>query len=271
MAQKFETLSLMSPAPHILCVTLDRPQAANAFNTQMAEEIASAFAAVAAPGGLAAMGFADIRCIILTGAGTRSFCAGADLKERNSMTDAQWLEQHAVFERMFLGLMDCPLPLIAAVNGAAFGGGCEIVLCCDFVYAAHSARFALTETSLGIIPGGGATQNLPRCVGIARAKEILFSATPFSAEEALSWGLVNRLCEPETLMKDVLATAAKIGCNAPFALRQAKEAVHAAVGRDRHSAYAAEIEAYNRLIPTEDRYEGIRAYNEKRRPHFKGR
>lgn len=269
MAQSFETLSLTRPAEHILCVTLDRPQAANAFNTRMAEEIDQIFASLEEPG--AGSDFADIRCVIVTGAGTRSFCAGADLKERNGMTDAQWLAQHAVFERMFLHLMDCPIPLIAAVNGAAFGGGCEIVLCCDFIYAVHSARFALTETSLGIIPGGCATQNLPRSVGMARAKEILFSAQPFSAEEALSWGMVNRLCEADRLMDDVLASATRIACNAPFALRQAKHAVHAAIGRDRHAAYAAEIEAYNRLVPTEDRYEGIRAYNEKRKPQFKGR
>lgn len=269
MAQRFETLSLATPAQHVLCVTLNRPKVANAFNTRMADEMASVFASLAEPG--AREDFRDIRCAIITGAGARSFCAGADLKERNGMTDAQWLSQHAVFERMFLHLMDCPVPLIAAVNGAAFGGGCEIVLCCDFIYAARSARFALTETSLGLIPGGAATQNLPRCVGMARAKEILFSTKPFSAEEALSWGMVNQLCETDRLIDDVLATATRVACNAPFALRQAKIAINAAIGRDRHAGYAAEIEAYNRLVPTEDRYEGIRAYNEKRTPRFKGR
>ncbi len=256
---RYETLTVTTPAEHIRLITLNRVEAANAFNTKMSAEIADAIGAET-----------EARCIVLTGAGTRAFCAGADLKERDGMTDDAWNAQHLVFERMFAALMECPVPLIAAVNGAAFGGGCEIVLCCDFVYAARGARFALTETSLGIIPGGCSTQNLPRAVGMPRAKEIILSAAPFSAEEACEWGLANRVCEPGNLMAQVLATAGKIAGNGPLALRAAKTALKAAIGPDLHAAYATEIEAYNSVIPTADRREGVRAYNEKRRPNFTG-
>lgn len=272
MAPRFETLLLSTPADHILCIMLNRPHAANAFNSKMAEEIATVFASLSEirEKDQDERYLLDVRCIVITGAGERSFCAGADLKERDGMTDEEWQDQHVVFERMFLSLMNCPLPLIAAANGAAFGGGCEIVLCCDFIYASCNARFALTETSLGLIPGGGATQNLPRAVGMARAKEIILSAAPFSAGEAMAWGMVNHVCEANALMNDVLSVATKIASNAPLALRQAKCAISAAIGRDFQAAYAAEIEAYKPLIHTEDRHEGVRAFNEKRLPRYSG-
>ena len=263
MSAQYETLLVGEPHPHVVCVTLNRPASANALNTRMAEELAAVFA-----------GFSQSqshRCIVITGAGERAFCAGADLKERDGMSNAQWQAQHKVFELAFLALMECPLPLIAAVNGAAFGGGCEMVLACDFAYASRSVRFALPETSLGIMPGGGGTRNLPRVVGLARAKEIILSAAPFSAEDAERWGLINRICEPAKLMEDVLAVTTKIAANAPLALRQAKKALGAAIGPDRHAGTRVEIEAYDRLVPTADRSEGIRAFNEKRRPRFTGR
>jgi enoyl-CoA hydratase/carnithine racemase len=263
-----QTLQITTPAPHVRLVTLNRPEAANAFNTRMAQELTAAMASVPATG---AKGAEELRCIILTGAGTRAFCAGADLKERDGMSDAQWTAQHVIFEKMFFSLMDCPIPLIAAVNGAAFGGGCEIVLACDFVYAARTARFALPETGLGIMPGGAATQNLPRAVGLPRAKEIVFSAAPFTADEAASWGMVNRVLAPHDLMEPVMETASRIAQNGPLAVRQAKRAMKGAFSPQMHAAYSAELEAYNALVPTEDRREGVRAFNEKRKPLFKGR
>jgi enoyl-CoA hydratase/carnithine racemase len=142
---------------------------------------------------------------------------------------------------------------------------------CDFIYAVRSARFALTEVSLGIMPGAGGTQNLPRAVGERRAKEIILTARPFGAEEAHQWGLVNRLCEPGEAVAAALDTALAIARNAPLAVRQAKKSVRYGMQMDIGSAYRFEVEAYNRLVDTEDRREGIRAFNEKRKPDFKGR
>ena len=149
----FHTIEL-SIKDDIAQLTLNRPDSANAMNTQMAEEMLAVLTGSRAP-------IASVRCIVLTGAGGRVFCAGADLKERKGMTDSAWIQQHAVFETLGLALMDLQMPLIGAINGAAFGGGMEMVLACDFVYAANTARFALTETTLGILPGMCGTQYLP--------------------------------------------------------------------------------------------------------------
>src|SRR6266540_1899829 len=154
------------------------------------------------------------------------------------------------------------------------GGRCrglELVLLCDFAYASKSARFALTEASLGIMPGGGGTQTLARAVGERRAKELILAARPFSAEEALAWGVVNGLCEPPSLLDATLEAAARIAANAPLAVREARRAIREGLGMDLASAMQLEIAAYNRLVATEDRKEGVRAFNEKRKPKFKGR
>jgi enoyl-CoA hydratase len=183
-----------------------------------------------------------------------------------------WRAQHELFERAFIALMECQVPVIAAVNGVAYGGGCETVAGCDFVYAAAHARFALTEVRLGIMPGGGGTQNLARAVGERRAKELILSARPFSAQEAHEWGLVNRVCgDVADLMTQVFATAEEIARNAPLSVRQAKRSIHYGLQADLLTGYRFEIEAYNRLITTEDRLEGVRAFNEKRAPQWKGR
>jgi enoyl-CoA hydratase/carnithine racemase len=265
MAAAYPTLQLETPAPHVLVVTMSRPDAMNAMNTQMMTDLRDCFASFYVDPDIA-------RCIVLTGAGDRAFCAGADLKERNGMTDAVWRRQHAIVEQAIRAMMDCPVPVIAAVNGAAFAGGCELALCCDFLYASENARFAQTEVALGIIPGAMGTQNLPRAIGVRRAKEAILTATPFSAAEAHAWGLVNRLFPTVAEMRTAaLATAARIATNAPVAVRQAKASIGKATDLDRASGYAYEIEAYNRTVGTEDRLEGIRAFNEKRKPDFKGR
>jgi enoyl-CoA hydratase len=262
MAQ-YQTLLAERIEPAVLRVTLNRPQAANALNTQMGRELLSLWSELADA--------RDIGCVVLTGAGERAFCAGADLKERQGMSDADWQAQHVIFERHYWALLDVPMPVIAAVNGHAYAGGLEMMLACDFAYAVPAARFALTETTLGIMPGAGGTQLLPRAVGERRAKEIILTGRPFSAEEAQQWGLVNRLVAPEALMDKALATAAQIAENAPLAVRQAKKAIHTGLQMELKSAFLFELEAYNRLIPTEDRREGIAAFNEKRKPRFKGR
>jgi enoyl-CoA hydratase len=161
--------------------------------------------------------------------------------------------------------------VIAAVNGHAYAGGLETVLVCDFAYAVRTARFALNEVTIGIMPGGGGTQTLPRVVGERRAKEIILTGTPFSAEQALEWGVVNRVCEADGLMEAVVRTARAISANAPLSVRQAKKSIHHGLQMDLRRGFMFEIEAYNRLVDTEDRREGVLAFNEKRKPVFKGR
>ncbi len=260
----YETLAVDHPAEAILRVALNRPQVANALNTRMGEELTALFEGLAMEPGRQ-------RCVVLTGAGERAFCGGADLKERNGMSDDTWHAQHLVFERMIRAIIDCPVPIVAAVNGAAYAGGMEIALGCDFIYAANTARFALTEVTLGIMPGAGGTQNLPRALGERRAKELILTGRPFSAEEAHAWGLVNRLCAPDALAAEALATAAAIAANAPLSVRNAKRAIHHGLGMTLAAGMLFEIEAYNRLVGSEDRHEGIRSFNEKRKPRFTGR
>lgn len=264
MSKSYETLLIDTPQDHVMRLTINRPEARNAMNTQLGRDLLEvALDLVIDPG--------DTRIVVLTGAGDKAFCAGGDLKERKGMSDETWRVQHAIFEQAIYRLMDCPVPVIAAVNGAAYGGGCEMALACDFIYAAANARFALTEITLGIIPGCGGTQNLPRAAGTRRAKEILYTGAPFTAQQGLEWGIVNAVHEPDELMDAVLATAERIAANAPLAVRQAKRSVDLGAGTDRVTALGIEIEAYNRLVPTEDRHEGVLAFNEKRKPDFKGR
>jgi enoyl-CoA hydratase len=260
----YATLNLSRHDEHILIVTLNRPDAANAMNTPMGRELMEVFETFQ-------IELDGVRCILLTGRGEKAFCAGGDLKERRGMTDEAWQAQHAVFERMLRAIVNCPLPVIAAVNGAAYGGGCELALAADFAYAADTARFALTEVTLGIMPGAGGTQTLPRAVGKRRAMEIILTGLPFSAQEAHAWGLVNKVVPPGELQDATLATARRIAANAPISVRQAKQAIHRGLQMSLADGLAFEIEAYNRMIPTEDRREGINAFNERRKPVFRGR
>ncbi len=264
MARDYETLQLEDLGGGLLLLTLNRPSFANALNTQMGRDLLAFFDEInAAP--------ARHRCIILTAAGGKAFCAGGDLKERQGMDDEAWQTQHLIFERMARAFIACPVPVIGAINGAAYGGGCELALCCDFAYAAETAKFALTEVTLGIMPGAAGTQNLPRAVGERRAKELILTGRPFSAGEAYEWGMINRVCAPEALLGEATETGRRIAENAPISVRQAKHAIHFGLQMDLQSGMMLEIEAYNRMVPTEDRREGVRAFNEKRKPQFKGR
>jgi enoyl-CoA hydratase len=262
--KSFETITVGHPQDHIVLVTLNRPEFANAMNTQMGLDLLEVFDGFcAAPN--------QQRCIVITGAGPKAFCAGGDLKQRNGMTDAMWQDQHLIFERMIRAMLGCPVPVIAAVNGAAYAGGMEISLCADFIYAAEHARFALTEVTLGIMPGAGGTQNLPRAVGARRAKEILLTGRPFTVQQAFDWGMVNRICKADTLVQEALETAAVIAANAPISTRQIKQSVNMGLNIDLQTGMMFEIEAYNRMVPTDDRREGIQAFNEKRKPVYRGR
>ena len=259
----YETLLVEEPHRHVMLVTLNRPEVSNAFNTLMGEEIVHLFEQLP-------LDSHQARCLIVTGAGEKAFCAGGDLKERNGMSDEVWGRQHLVFERMVRAIKNSPIPAIGAINGAAYGGGCEVACLMDFIYVAEHARFALPEAMLGIMPGAGGTQTLPRAVGERRAKEIMLSATSFSAQQALEWGLANAVFPGNQLLQASLDTAQKIATNAPVSIRQIKQAIHRGLQMSLSDGLAFEIEAYNRTVPTEDRREGVLAFNEKRRPVFKG-
>ena len=260
----WQTLDVSSPEPHVLLVTLNRPEVANALNTEMGTNLRDLWVGLTRDAG-------DTRAVVLTGSGSRAFCAGGDLKERNGMTVETWQRQHEIFEEAYWTLMELPVPVIAAVNGHAYAGGLEMALACDFAYTVPGARFALTEVTIGIMPGAGGTQNLPRAVGERRAKEIILTGRPFTAAQALEWGVVNRVVEPDHLLVLALETAKTIAGNAPLSVRQAKKSIHLGLQTDLRTGLRIEVEAYNRLIGTEDRIEGIRAFNEKRKPGFKGR
>ena len=264
MTDKLETLRVERADGGLLTVVLDRPQTRNAINTAMGRELRAVFSPLV-------FDSQDLRCVIVTGAGDKAFCSGADLKERNGMPEDAWRAQHAIFEEAFYSIMECSVPVIAAVNGVAYAGGCELALACDFVYAVPHARFAFTETTLGIIPGVGGTQNLPRAIGDRRAKEIILTGTPFSADEAHAWGMVNRICSADELMPAVVRTARTICDNAPVAVRQAKKAIRYGSNTDLRTGLAFEIESYNRTVVTEDRIEGVKAFGEKRKPRFSGK
>jgi enoyl-CoA hydratase len=264
MESRSATLSIARPKEHVTLVTLNRPAAANAMNTQLGTEIMTLFEALS-------LDADDTRCVVVTGAGDRAFCAGADLKERKDMTDEVWTRQHKIYERMVRAILMCPIPIIAAVNGAAYAGGCELALACDFIYASEHARFALTEVTLGIMPGAGGTQTLARAVGERRAKEIILTGKPFTAAEAQQWGMVNRIVPRAEVVSEALTTAEAIARNAPISVRQAKLAVGRGVNMSLWDGLVFETEAYYRTIPTEDRREGITSFNEKRPPNFKGK
>jgi enoyl-CoA hydratase/carnithine racemase len=257
----FSTLKLSVIANSVLVIELHRPAVSNALDTVMTRELLSIWQALYVDA-------SPYRVVVLTGAGEKCFCAGADLKERHGISAALWLQQHAVLEQMMLAMHACPLPIIAAVNGAAYGGGLELVLNCDFAYACPQARFAFPEPQLGFIPGAMGTQWLPRAVGLARATELCMTAVPFSSDEALNWGLVNKIVPQDKLLDAVLETASRIQSASPLAVQQVKKALHETLGGDLTAGYKREIELYKRCIHAADRVEGIAAFNEKRVPKF---
>lgn len=254
-----QTITIERVDNQILLITMNRPANANALNTQMATELCDAFTDTKA-----------YRLVILTGAGERAFCAGADLKERLGMDETAWRAQRQIFEQAYQALLSCPVPVIAAVNGAAYGGGLELALGCDFIYAAESARFALPEATRGLMPGLGGSQLLPRTVGVRRANQLLFTGEAFSADEALAWGLVNRLCPSAQLLEETLVCARRITANSPLSIRTIKKATQEGIALALPAALRVELSYYNLLVGSVDSREGIHAFVEKRQPIFQG-
>lgn len=248
---------------HLAELILNRPDSMNAINNQLASDLIDACAALAADD--------SVWAVIFRGAGERAFCVGADLKARRDFSAEDWVEQRALLRRLFKALRDVPQPMIAAVHGFALGGGTELALLADFVVAADDAVFGLTEVSLGIIPGGGGTQSLPRLIGRNRAKELIFSARRIPAAEAQALGMINHVVSREDLLPRATALANEIMKNSPFAVRQAKWSIDQGADLPFEEGLNREHEAYMRAIGSQDRQEGILAFNEKRRPQFQGR
>lgn len=248
---------------HLAHLILNRPEVLNAIDNTLAAELTATCDSLADD--------ADVWVVILRGAGDRAFSAGADLKARRDFTAEDWAHQRALLREMFKRLRNIPQPMVAAVHGYALGGGTELAMLADFVVASDDAVFGLTEVSLGIIPGGGGTQNLPRMIGRNRAKELIYTARRIPASEAYRLGLVNHVVPRAELLEKATQLAGEIMQNSPFAVRQVKWAVDHGADQEFDDGLEREHEAYMRAIGSEDRREGIAAFNEKRRPRFTGR
>ena len=258
-----EEVLLKQEQDQICILTLNRPQVMNAFNFDLLHALKREIDSIRFR--------RDIRVVIITGAGDRAFCAGADLKERATLPEDKVREFIYTIRNLFTDIANLPKPVIAAVNGVALGGGTELALACDIRIASENATLGLTETKLAIIPGAGGTQRLPRIVGVAKAKELIFTGKRVSAKEALEIGLVNKICSPENLLPECKKMAMEICETGPIAIEQAKYAINKGIEVDINTGLAIESNAYWITIPTEDRLEGLRAFKEKRKPNYKGK
>lgn len=260
----YETL-LLSAADGVVTLTLNRPQSMNAITRRMKEELGTALDAVET--------MEEARVLVITGAGDKAFCAGSDIKERagTDPTPAEFFFRQQATHRLFSRIEQLSKPVIAAINGVAFGGGAEIALCADLRIAAETASIGLTEVNLGVIPAGGGTQRLPRLIGAARAKELIFTGARLTAAQALAIGLVNRVVPDAELAAQTQKLAAQIAAKPPLAVRFAKQAIDQGAETNMRTAMDFELYAAAILFDTEDRKEGVRAFVEKRAAVFKGK
>ena len=254
---------LVSEKGGIVTITLNRPQVMNSFNFAMLRALRDQIASYRFR--------QDVRVIIITGAGEKAFCSGADLKERATLNPVQVKEYIFTIRNLFTSIEELNKPVIAAVNGIALGGGTELALASDIRIASTNATMGLTETRLAIIPGAGGTQRLPRLIGRGKAKELIFTGRRIGAEEAEQIGLVNKICELPDLLDECHALAEMICETGPIAIEQAKYAVNKGIETDINTGLAIESNAYWVCIPTEDRLEGLAAFKEKRKPVYRGK
>jgi len=247
----------------ILTLTLNRPEVMNSLNFELLHRLRDQVDQVRHR--------RDVRVIVITGAGEKAFCSGADLKERAGLPPEKVKEFIFTIRNLFTAIEQLGMPVIAAVNGVALGGGTELALACDLRIASTAATLGLTETRLAIIPGAGGTQRLPRLIGRGKAKELIFTGRRVESAEALQIGLVNRVVPPEALMDECRRMAAMICETGPIAIEQAKYAINHGLETDLATGLAIESAAYWVTIPTEDRLEGLTAFREKRKPVYKGK
>jgi enoyl-CoA hydratase/carnithine racemase len=249
-------------AAHVAELVLDRPKAMNAVSTEMARCLADACSALA--------GDPEARAVVLSSTHDRAFCVGADLKERNSFTDAELGRQRPHARAAYTGVLELPQPTVAAVHGFALGGGFELALSCDVIVADPTAVVGLPEVSVGVIPGGGGTQLLPRRVGAARAAELIFTARRVEAAEARELGLVDELAAEGADREEAVRLAGRMAANSPVGLRAAKRALRTGWGQDLRSGLEIEDAAWRTVAFSGDRAEGVAAFNAKRKPEWPG-
>ncbi|MDH3567398.1 MAG: enoyl-CoA hydratase-related protein [Desulfobacteraceae bacterium] len=258
-----EKVLLVEEKDGIAVLTLNRPKVMNSFNFALLHSLKDQVDALKFN--------TNVRVVIITGAGQKAFCAGADLKERTTFDELQVKEFIFTIRNLFTSIEYLNKPVIAAINGVALGGGTELALACDIRIAAMNASMGLTETRLAIIPGAGGTQRLPRLIGRGKAKELIFTGRRVDAREALQIGLVNQICDPESLLEECQKMAGMICEAGPIAIEQAKYAINYGLETDLHTGLGIESNAYWVTIPTEDRLEGLAAFQAKRKPVFKGK
>ena len=257
-----ENILLKEEKDGVILLTLNRPGVMNSLSFDLLRALQQEVEAIRF--------MPDVRVVIITGAGEKAFCSGADLKERATMSPAQVKEYILTIRNLFTAIEYLNKPVIAAVNGIALGGGTELALASDIRIVSKTALMGLTETRLAIIPGAGGTQRLPRLVGKGKAKELIFTGRRVGADEALSIGLANQICEPDQLLAEAGKMAAMILETGPIAIEQAKYAINYGLETDLSTGLAIESNAYWVCIPTQDRLEGLAAFREKRKPVYKG-
>jgi len=265
-----EEVLLIEKEQNITWLKLNRPRVLNSLNVQLLRELLAACENLAKD--------KETRVVVITGAGKKIFCAGADLTERKGMSEGQVIDYLNLIQQTMSAIENLPQPVIAAINGSAFGGGTEIALACDLRAMTEEAVLRLTEVKLGIIPGAGGTQRLSRLIGKSRAKEIILTARPVGAPEAYDIGLVHKVVPQGTaseethteLLNAVRLWACEIATAAPLALKSAKFAIDQGVDRDLAAGLALETKAYLQLLNTKDRLEGLAAFAEKREPVYCG-
>lgn len=241
-------------------ITMNRPKALNALNTQTLVEIEEIIHTLSND--------KSIRAVVITGSGEKAFVAGADIKEMLNLTPVEAREFSLMGQRVFSGIESLPQVVIAAINGFALGGGCELALACDIRIASEKAKFAQPEINLGIIPGYAGTQRLPRLIGLGRAKEMIFSGDMIDAQEAYRIGLVNKVCQPQDVMSVAREFAAKFAAKSISTIKNAKTALNEGFNMNFDSACIFEAYSFSQCFTTDDQREGMSAFLEKRKAKF---